>query len=84
MNKLVKYYNSFYQSISILSEQDKELKQFRILLSDCVGQVIKSSMRLLGIEVPNVMWVFSLLPCFHFEIPVNLVDFPGFLSISFQ
>ena len=53
--QLVKYYNSFYQSISILSEQDKELKQFRILLSDCVGQVIKSSMRLLGIEVPKVM-----------------------------
>ena len=53
--QLVKYYNTFYQSISILSEKDNELKKFRILLSRTVGDLIKNSMQLLGINVPKVM-----------------------------
>ena len=53
--QLVKYFNTFYQSISILSEKDNELKKFRILLSRSVGDLIKNSMQLLGINVPKVM-----------------------------
>lgn len=52
---LVKLYNSFYQSISILNEEDEELKNLRILLSRNVARVIASSMELLGIKVPERM-----------------------------
>lgn len=52
---LVKEYNSFYQSVSILGEQDNMKKIFRVQLSDKVAQVIKNAFSLLGIEVPNRM-----------------------------
>ena len=52
---LVKAYNSFYQSVPILGEEDREVKKFRILLTYKVGQVIKDGMFLLGIDVPNRM-----------------------------
>ena len=52
---LVKEYNSFYQSVSILGEQDNMKKIFRVQLSDKVAQVIKNAFNLLGIEVPNRM-----------------------------
>jgi arginyl-tRNA synthetase len=52
---LVKAYNSFYQSISILGETDSKLRTFRILLSIKVADVIKSAMKLLGIDVPVKM-----------------------------
>lgn len=52
---LVKAYNSFYQSVPILGEEDQEVKKFRILLTYKVGQVIKDGMFLLGIDVPNRM-----------------------------
>ena len=52
---LVKAYNSFYQSIPILGEQDEQLRVFRILLSEKTSLVIKSAMKLLGINVPDKM-----------------------------
>ncbi len=52
---LVKEYNSFYQSVSILGEPDEAKKIFRVQLSDKVAQVIKNAFSLLGIEVPNRM-----------------------------
>lgn len=52
---LVKLYNHFYQSISILNEEDESLKHLRILLSRNVARVIASSMELLGIKVPERM-----------------------------
>ena len=52
---LVKEYNSFYQSVSILGETDENKKVFRVQLSDKVGQTIKSAFSLLGIDVPNRM-----------------------------
>ena len=52
---LVKDYNSFYQSVSILGEQDMTKKTFRVQLSKKVGQTIKSAFKLLGIEVPDRM-----------------------------
>ncbi len=52
---LVKEYNSFYQSVSILGETDLLTKVFRVQLSQKVGQTIKSSFKLLGIDVPERM-----------------------------
>jgi arginyl-tRNA synthetase len=52
---LVKEYNSFYQSVSILGENDENKKIFRVQLSAKVAHVIKSSFRLLGIDVPERM-----------------------------
>ena len=52
---LVKSYNSFYQSVSIFREEDQEKVNLRLQLSKEVSQVIKSSMALLGIKVPNRM-----------------------------
>lgn len=55
MYELVKEYNSFYQSVSILGEPNKTQKVFRVQLSDQVAQVIKNGFGLLGIEVPERM-----------------------------
>ncbi|MEG1267175.1 MAG: arginine--tRNA ligase, partial [Myroides sp.] len=52
---LVKEYNSFYQSVSILGEENQDKKVFRVQLSDKVGQTIKNAFSLLGIDVPNRM-----------------------------
>ena len=52
---LVKEYNSFYQSVSILGEEDSAKKTFRVQLSKKVGETIKSAFKLLGIEVPERM-----------------------------
>ena len=52
---LVKLFNSFYQSISILGEEDQKLLQFRVQLSKIVGKVIESGSQLLGIDVPERM-----------------------------
>ena len=51
--ELVKLYNSFYQSSTILGNE--EINSFRIMLSNKVGSSIKKSMSLLGIEVPERM-----------------------------
>lgn len=52
---LVKEYNSFYQSVSILGEENQQKKLFRVLLSKKVAETIKSAFSLLGIEVPERM-----------------------------
>jgi arginyl-tRNA synthetase len=52
---LVKHYNSFYQSVSIFKEEDEDKRNLRLVLSYNVGKVIKSSMKMLGIEVPERM-----------------------------
>ena len=52
---LVKEFNSFYQQVSILGEEDEQKKVFRIALSQNVAQVIASSFKLLGVEVPKRM-----------------------------
>ncbi|MGC4041766.1 MAG: arginine--tRNA ligase [Flavobacterium sp.] len=52
---LVKEYNSFYQSVSILGEEDTAKKIFRVLLSKKVAETIKSAFQLLGIDVPERM-----------------------------
>ena len=52
---IVKIFNSYYQSVSILKIEDKSIQNFRLSLSFKIGLIIKSSMQLLGIEVPTKM-----------------------------
>lgn len=52
---LVKQYNSFYHDFSILKEENLQMKQFRLSLSQKVANVVKTGMGLLGIEVPERM-----------------------------
>jgi arginyl-tRNA synthetase len=50
--ELAKTYNQFYHDYQIIKEPDERLRNFRLLLSDKTGKVIKKAMFLLGIEVP--------------------------------
>ncbi len=52
---LVREYNSFYQAVPILGEEDLEKKIFRVQLSKKVADVIAASFKLLGINVPERM-----------------------------
>ena len=52
---LVKNFNHYYQSTSILTAQSEELINFRLGLSLKVGEVIKTAMNLLGVRVPERM-----------------------------
>ena len=53
--ELVKEYNSYYQSTSILKAEADSLVIFRVLLSKRISTNIKSGMSLLGIDVPERM-----------------------------
>ena len=52
---LVKEFNSFYQNVSILGEDDLDKKIFRVQLAKKVADTIKSAFLLLGISVPERM-----------------------------
>ena len=52
---LVKEFNSFYQNVSILGEDDQDKKIFRVQLANKVADTIKSAFSLLGIDVPERM-----------------------------
>lgn len=52
---LVKEFNSFYQNVSILGEDNLDKKVFRVQLSNSVSNVIKNAFGLLGISVPERM-----------------------------
>ena len=52
---LVKEFNSFYQNVSILGEEDQDKKIFRVQLAKKVANTIKSAFSLLGIRVPERM-----------------------------
>lgn len=53
--EIVKDFNSYYQSTPILGADSTSIISFRVALSQQVAQVIKSSMSLLGINVPQRM-----------------------------
>ena len=53
--ELVKEFNSFYQSVSILAADTDLEKGFRVKLARAVSEVIKSAFFLLGINVPERM-----------------------------
>ncbi|EJL72458.1 arginine--tRNA ligase [Chryseobacterium populi] len=52
---LVKSYNSFYQNNPILIQEDENIRQFRLNLSDLTSRTIKKSLGLLGIGTVNRM-----------------------------
>lgn len=52
---LAKAYNQFYQSIPIFNESDTMKLKFRIAFSQVIADVLKKSMALLGIRVPEKM-----------------------------
>ena len=52
---LVKEFNSFYQNVSILGEENLDKKIFRVQLAKKVADTIKLTFSLLGIEVPERM-----------------------------
>jgi arginyl-tRNA synthetase len=53
--ELAKEYNQFYQAIPIFNESDPTKLKFRIAFSKVVANVLKTSMNLLGIQVPEKM-----------------------------
>ncbi|WP_322549160.1 arginine--tRNA ligase [Flavobacterium psychraquaticum] len=53
--ELVKEFNSFYQQVSILGEENQDKKIFRVQLAKTVGNTIKNAFSLLGINVPERM-----------------------------
>jgi len=52
---LAKEYNQFYHDFPILKEENSDLQNFRLVLSENAGKVIKTGFALLGIEVPDRM-----------------------------
>ncbi len=53
--ELVKSFNSFYQNVSILNASNQQERIFRVRLSKAVSDVIRTSLKLLGIDVPDRM-----------------------------
>jgi arginyl-tRNA synthetase len=53
--ELAKMFNKFYHEEPILKAEDESVKQFRLELSAATASVIKKSMSLLGISVPDKM-----------------------------
>jgi len=53
--ELAKEYNTFYHECPILVEEDEKIKALRLAISSMTAQVISSSMRLLGVTVPDRM-----------------------------
>ena len=53
--ELAQSFNSFYQTIPVLQEQDENLKAFRFSLISATAQVMSNGLDLLGIEAPEEM-----------------------------
>ncbi|GJQ07536.1 arginine--tRNA ligase [Capnocytophaga cynodegmi] len=52
---LVKDFNSFYQNVSILGEENSAKREFRVSLCKKISEIIASSFAMLGIQVPERM-----------------------------
>lgn len=53
--ELVKTFSQFYQNVKVNSEPDVDLRNLRLQICENVGRVIASSMKLIGVEVPEKM-----------------------------
>ena len=53
--EVVKAYNTFYQNVPVLKEEDAAKRAFRLALSTAVADATKKAMWCLGIEVPERM-----------------------------
>lgn len=52
---LAKLFNSFYTGLSVMNAETEDKKQLRLHISVMTSNVIKSAMKLLGIDVPERM-----------------------------
>jgi arginyl-tRNA synthetase len=52
---LVREYNQFYHEYSILKEENRDIRDLRLLLSRIVSDLARNGMELLGIEMPERM-----------------------------
>ncbi len=52
---LAKEFNQFYHEHSVLNEPDRDVSRYRLGLSQLTAKVIKESMNMLGIQVPERM-----------------------------
>jgi len=52
---LAKKYNLFYDLYPILKVENERVRNFRVILTKAVAQIIKSSLSLLGIQTPQKM-----------------------------
>lgn len=52
---LAQKYNLFYDTYPIIKAETQELKIFRLALTAAVSQILKNSLLLLGIAVPEKM-----------------------------
>lgn len=53
--ELVKHFNHFYQNVSVLKEEDADKKNMRLAICVSTGNIVKTGLRLLGVEVPERM-----------------------------
>ncbi|MCH5226099.1 MAG: arginine--tRNA ligase [Muribaculaceae bacterium] len=53
--ELAKEYNQFYHDYPILKEENKEIRDLRLVLSREVGRILKNAASLLGMEMPERM-----------------------------
>lgn len=53
--EVVKAYNALYQQLPILIDENKDAVVFRLNLSETTANVVKTGMRILGIDVPERM-----------------------------
>jgi arginyl-tRNA synthetase len=53
--ELAKDFSSFFQTVPVLKEENRDVVVFRLKLSATIAGIIKNSMDLLGIEVPERM-----------------------------
>jgi len=52
---LVKEFNQFYHEFPILTEENEEVRNLRLVVAETIGKTIKTGMKLLGIDVPERM-----------------------------
>ncbi len=53
--ELAREFNQFYHDFSILGERDKNIRNFRLRLSELTGRILEKGLWLLGIEAPERM-----------------------------
>ena len=53
--ELVKEFNQFYHEFPIIIEENADVRNLRLVIAENVGKIIKTGMKLLGIDVPERM-----------------------------